>query len=264
MNTVIPLFLKNEVFPYDKGTSIMFSYEALNKIQKFYQRLLEENKLDITVQESLYKQYNRFELKNIYPEQYQHQLQFIYDKFFPLVKRSDILCDMGCASGELTQFFSLHFKEIHAFDFSQSLINCAKADFQKLGIKNTVFDVADITNYNYTQQYDQFCLMGVFTCIFDDQVFIQALEKISNAIKHGGYLLYKDNLQDTEKDYYFFGPDPQYSMIARSKKKVLSFFEKNNFELVEETIFHCRGDNFIIKNTEYPAYYSYGGIFRKK
>lgn len=262
----IPLILKNQIFPHGESC-VTLSLNAHNKFKNIFQEKILNSDIYIyneeLVKSSFYKKMNRFELKTIHPDQYYRQLKFIYDKFFPLTDSTETLCEMGCASGELTQFFSLHFKKIEAFDFSPTMIATAVDDFKKMNIDNTAFQVSDITTHNYDKVYDCFCLMGVLTYVLNDKTAYYALKKIYDTIKPGAYLLYKDNVNDTPYDYYFYGPQPDYETSARSKTKILSFFENNNFKLIEETVFHNRNTPVYIKDKEYPSPYSYGAIFQK-
>ena len=105
-------------------------------------------------------------------------------------------------------------------------------------ITNAFFYNGACETIKYQKEYDKASLMGVLTCIMNDNEALVSLKKLYNALRPGGYLIYKDNSNESNNDYYFFGPRKDYKMIARSKNKIFNLMKDVGFKIVEEKYFH--------------------------
>ena len=167
-------------------------------------------------------------------------MKFIEEKFVPLIKETDYLCDVGCASGRFTFEFAKYCNKVDAYDMSKKMIDTANNLAKENNISNINFYQGTCEDMKYQDQYDKIALMGVLTCIPEDENVEKIITSIFNALKPNGYLILKENLNETDDNYYFLGSIFKmldYKMIARSKKKYLEFFKKIGFEVIEEKLF---------------------------
>lgn len=228
-NLKVPTLRKSKVFYREGGGIVVKDYGLFNKI-------VELNKSsDIPL---FYNNLDTWSLKDVYEERFNRQMKFVKEKFIPLLKDTDEVCDMGCASGDFTFEMAKYCKNIDGYEMSQKMVDWANNYASENNIANAKFYQGTCETVKYGKKYDNMSLMGVLTYVLNDNDAENAVKSLCDALSSMGYLIYKDNANETNDDYYFFGPSPDYKMVARSKKKILEMFERNGFKVVAEDVFH--------------------------
>ncbi|WP_144050503.1 methyltransferase, partial [Helicobacter pullorum] len=131
---------------------------------------------------------------------------------------------------------------VHGYDISEKL--CAAA--YKKSVDNHIGNIEykgggeySVENIELKCVYDHIMLMGVLSYVLDDREIERILEKIYFHLKDGGYLVYKDNLNNSEEHYYF-GKGLDYRMVARTEDFMMKEFLKAGFSLIDKKNIHER------------------------
>jgi len=209
-------------------------------------------------QEISYKYWNSKEdwkVKDALKDRYEQTKKFLLEKYIPLLKKSDLVCDYGCASGEWTLLVSPHVKHVDAYDMNFGLIKNAISEAKKNQIENIHFEVSEASSFAYQSKYNSIMILGVFTCIFNDCVCEEFVRKTSESIVEGGYLIVKDTLTLDKKDMKYVNND--YAGMYRTREKYVDFFTGNRFKLIEET--------YLMEKKDFQGRHvaSFMGIFKK-
>ncbi len=255
INLKVPEECKENIFKLENGGILAFNYEIFNDIVNY------NKSADVSL---FYNKLDTWSLKDCFEERFNKQMSFLKDKFIPLVEANDTICDVGCASGEFTFEMAKYCREIDGYEMSQKMVDWANNYAKENNVLNAKFYQGMCESIDYQKQYDKMALMGVLTYVFEDSKAETAIKNIYNALKPGGYLIYKDNTNETENNFYFFGPSLDYKMIARSKKNILELFKKTGFEVVNEDIFHrLKFKNMTSNENEPVELISLGLILQK-
>lgn len=170
------------------------------------------------------------------------QRDMLDKSFIPRLEKDDVVCDVGCASGEWSRYISPYVKEINGYDVSESLINTAMKRSEEYGFNNTEFSCINALDIGFYTQYDHGLLLGIST-YFNNNELKNLIENISKSIKNRGYLAVRDTISmymdlpiyivRNEKGSFF----NQYSGIYHPMKIYEQLFEDNGFRVVEERYF---------------------------
>ena len=174
-------------------------------------------------------------------ELYENQEREIRLAFFPRVKPTDCILDLGCADGRFTFVMAEVCQHVSGFDLSNNLINSAGRKAKELKRTNVTFRVADITKIKLDTQYEHVSIMGVFTTIPDKRKVMTLLKVASTSLKPGGSLILKDSLS--------LGDDRvivqnEYAASYRSRKSYFKMIEKFGFTLDFEKVLGRSFDGF--------------------
>ncbi len=223
----VPSKYKKDIFMSKSGAIIC-------KDKKNFQDIVEYNKAaDVPL---FYNKLSRFCSKNIMPQRYKNKLKYFDEVVFPMLRPDDVICDVGCAAGDFTFEFAKRCKIIDGFELSQKMVDTANNRVKDENVKNLNFYQASCDEIEFKKTYDKCFLMGVLCYVTDDYIMEKTLKNIDKALKPGGYIIYRDNLNLTDCDYFIFGPSKAYKMVARSKDKVVGMFEKLNYKVVNDRI----------------------------
>lgn len=138
-------------------------------------------------------------LKTRYPELYHSQSDALVDFFNQYFENRKInILDLGCADGSSSIFIVKDFiNYAQGFDISPDFISSAIIYAQKHNIKADFFTWdACKEDLKINHSFDVIMALGLFTCIIQDEVFLQIMNRISNLMESGGYLIMKDTLGD--------------------------------------------------------------------
>lgn len=99
--------------------------------------------------------------------------------------------DVGCGSGKAMVFLAVNFpnSRFTGYDFSEEGIGNARADAERLGLKNLHFEVKDAAQIGEVEHYD---LITAFDAIHDQAKPAVVLSEIFNALKPDGAFLMQD------------------------------------------------------------------------
>lgn len=128
-----------------------------------------------------------WDLEKLMPERGKKQKAYIRDVFTPLLKKTDIIGELACASGLFTLEVAPFVHEIDAFDISEPLIQRAKENAHAQGIDSIHFAVAQAEDIQFPRTYNHFMCLGLFTYIESDIVVKDILAKIyDNLVQNDG------------------------------------------------------------------------------
>ena len=120
----------------------------------------------------------------------EHILPLVPDLTERLEKGIDVL-DIGCGSGRAL----IHMAAVNpnsrftGYDLSTEAIGRARAETERLGLTNTLFEVRDVTSLDESDNYD---LITAFDAIHDQKHPGQVLAGIADCLRPGGKLLMQD------------------------------------------------------------------------
>lgn len=251
-NTV---FLKNTWIPFEINNNKL--YLLLNKCQSQPTQnaiFFAENGFFSTTKEAIdiiqrketsdyyWKDKHNYDTWTNLPNIYFSQKKFLEDTLIPKLKKTDTIFDIACASGEWSRFLSRHVKQIDGYDISPNMIEMARKVSIDWGFKNTNFICREVSSIELNKLYDHGLILGLTTCIDNENKITHLLEKIKNSIKKRGLVIVRDTLSMyTDYNIYLHikqeDSNPDYFATYRPIKKYISFFEENGFKLKEESYF---------------------------
>jgi len=143
---------------------------------------------------------------------YERQREHLQQDILPLLDSDARLLDIGCADGEFSLLFARKVAHVLAFDIGEELVAQARERAEHLGIGNIEFRVADIFEFQADERFDAVSLMGVLTCISDDNAAARVLLKATSLLKPGGLLILKDSV-------LLHGHEPRYLLTEHYEAK---------------------------------------------
>jgi ubiquinone/menaquinone biosynthesis C-methylase UbiE len=144
-----------------------------------------------------YESYHRFHTV-MAEESGQTTLPALVGGILPLVpnlveklKSGITVLDVGCGSGGALNLMAKNFpnSQFTGFDFSKEAIQNANQESEKLGNKNTSFQVQDVEHFPENEKFD---LVTAFDAIHDQAAPAKVLENIRGAVKDDGIFLMQD------------------------------------------------------------------------
>ena len=161
---------------------------------------------------------------------YNGQKKFIYEHVMPLIKPTDVICDVGCASGEFTYMFAPKCKHIDGIEYFQKYVDVGNKHAQEQRISNIHFSQGDIKKYSFSKKYNHILFMGVLPHILDEQDIEPIINKLYSALNEGGYLTIKCNVTNNDFNIYKIGLN--HSVVHYSKQKLSNYLANQGFSLV--------------------------------
>ena len=125
-------------------------------------------------------------------------LPALIDRILPLVpnlveklQKGITVLDVGCGSGRALNLMAKNFpnSKFTGYDFSQEAIQNAKDESQRLGNKNTLFEVQDVEHFPQGRKFD---LVTAFDAIHDQAAPAKVLDNIRESVKEDGVFLMQD------------------------------------------------------------------------
>jgi 2-polyprenyl-3-methyl-5-hydroxy-6-metoxy-1,4-benzoquinol methylase len=144
-----------------------------------------------------YESYHRFH-EVMAEESGQTVLPALIESILPLVpnlveklKNGIRVLDVGCGSGRAINLMAKNFpnSQFTGYDFSKQTIQTATKESEKLGNKNTSFEIQDVEHFSKTERFD---LVTAFDAIHDQAAPAKVLENIRGAVKDDGVFLMQD------------------------------------------------------------------------
>lgn len=193
---------------------------------------------DLTYNEYWSNQQN-WSLSSLYPERYKNQQEFFEQYFIPLLDQTQYVCDLASANGEWSMKVAPYVNAIDGFEYASGMVEFANKEAEKKGILNARFYQADACALQFDKLYDNFMMMGLLTCIFDDSDALNIVRKVYQAIRKGGHLIVKDSMNVAGEDViYLYNFLSRYDAIYRSKEQYYKLFEQAGFVMERDTVFH--------------------------
>jgi len=110
------------------------------------------------------------------------------------------VADVGCGSGHAINLLAAAYpaSRFTGYDFSEDAIDVARREAQAMGLRNTTFELRDVTDLG---EHDRFDLVTAFDAIHDQAHPAQVLTGIADALRSDGTFLMVDvqassNLED--------------------------------------------------------------------
>ena len=144
-----------------------------------------------------YESYHRFH-EVMAEESAQTVLPALVNSILPLVprlvehlKKGIRVLDVGCGSGRALNLMAKNFpnSQFTGYDFSKEAIEYAATESEKLGNKNTSFQIQDVEHFPEKEKFD---LVTAFDAIHDQAAPAKVLENIRRAVKDDGIFLMQD------------------------------------------------------------------------
>jgi ubiquinone/menaquinone biosynthesis C-methylase UbiE len=144
-----------------------------------------------------YESYHRFH-EVMAEESSQTVLPALVNSILPLVpglveslKKGIRVLDVGCGSGRAINLMAKNFpnSQFMGYDFSKEAIEFATTESEKLGNKNTSFQIQDVENFPENEKFD---LVTAFDAIHDQAAPSKVLDNIRRAVKDDGVFLMQD------------------------------------------------------------------------
>ncbi len=211
--------------------------------------LLSQDQVD-QVSKSFWRNQEVWDYSKVMPMRAQIFEKFIQEQIIPTLSKSDIVGELGSASGEYTLKVAPYAKKIEAFEISKKMVDSAKKLAENQNIKNVVFNCSSAEEVTLEPNvYDKFLCLGLFTCIPSDKSVKKIINNMYTSLKPGGVLFIKDSVTSggTVKHN-----DGNYAAIYRNEKEY----------------FDCFSDKFDIEYKSYIAdngnYKSVVAVLRRK
>lgn len=203
---------------------------------------------------------SEFTLKKMMPKRYENQRNMLMEKFLPLYKdKSSYLFDMACADGEWTAMMSHSVDSIDGYEYSSAMVDYAKKKYQNGNYKNISFQQADIMTARIERIYDGGACLGLFTCLSGGKE--DAVRKLYNMIKSGGYLVTKDTLNlSVSSPLYWFNYMNGYTAVYNDIETYAKLFLDAGFQLYHDEILD-RVEKKALDTTW--KFISWGAIWKK-
>lgn len=189
---------------------------------------------------------------DFYPERAEIMHAFIKEHFWLYLSKNDCVAEVACATGSLTLKTAKYVAHIDGFEYSQFMVDQAREEAKRLGITNVSFNQFDATKQKLQKCYDAISVLGLFTCLLEDDVVEKIVENMSNSIKTDGYLLLKDSYHETSGEkallpIYCYNYNSGYKAVYRSKTAF--------FKLMEKYGFHLEKEAYLTHDENYPFNY---------
>ena len=135
----------------------------------------------------------------IFPERHRRQIAFTAQHLLSRMKSTDHVIDLGCADGWHSLVIAPHCASLHGYDYNPKFVELAASSAAAQDLKHVTFDVADVLTLKFPPaSVDVVVLSGLLTYLVQDSAARQVLDLAANALKPGGFVLFKDTLHKHE------------------------------------------------------------------
>jgi len=148
-----------------------------------------------------------------------------------LLKPTARLIDVGCGNGEMTLLAAPYCRETTGYDVSPSLVAQAQTAAKVAGLSHVSFHVLDLAAGIPEQDCDVIFCLGVLSCIHEDSVWLQVLERFSRMLSAGGVLVLRDTVSaegrktSTNSNGYY--------ACYRGREEYLAAVARQGFDIIE-------------------------------
>jgi len=225
--------------------------------------------------EWLYKEYPKFCAPNDFWGQVkrtvhgaavsQDQIDMIVNsirKGLKLNENSDVLLDIGCGNGALSQYFFCNCKSMLGVDYSSYLIRVAKENFEQT--PSFLFTEADVATYVISepdpQRFTKVLCYGAFSYFSPDVA--KTMLDVFRARFINIKTIFLGNLPDRDRIQNFYPPGTDYRELINDHRSPVGIWRsKEQIRQLSEETGWCA--DFYKKQDEfYAAHYRYDAILR--
>lgn len=175
-----------------------------------------------------------------FPERAEKMFTFMRNSFLPLLDKTSHVAEIACASGETVFVTANYVEQVDGYEYSQFMVDKARENASKMGISNVSFTLFDATKQKLEKHYDAITVLGLFTCLFEDDAVEQIIKNIADSMEQNSYLLLKDSYHETTGEnsmipIYCYHIHTGYKAVYRSKAAFFKLMEKYGFLLEKES-----------------------------
>jgi 2-polyprenyl-3-methyl-5-hydroxy-6-metoxy-1,4-benzoquinol methylase len=163
------------------------------------------------------------------------------EKTRTLLNESDLVLDVGCATGEIGLEIANTVQHVHGIDTSKVMIDKAKCKAEERKINNVEFDCLDVNAQSIKREsYNKIFAFNVLHLVDNP---IQAINRMSELLCENGHVVSETPCLG-ERGWLFraliavfvkVGMAPP--IMGLSYRKMKQMFLENKFEIVQEEIF---------------------------
>ena len=195
-----------------------------------------------TVSKEYWKSQKVWNYSKVLPSRAANFEKFITNEIIPELKETDVVGELGSASGEYTLKIAPYVNHIDAFEISENMVNSAKKFALEKNIKNVEFNCkAAEDTILQEDKYDKFLCLGLFTCIPNDSAVKNIINNIYKSLKPGGLLFIKDSVVAGKTITH---NDGNYAAIYRNENEYFDCFSE---------MFDIEYKDYIIDNGNYKS-----------
>jgi len=176
----------------------------------------------------------------------------------------DVLLDIGCGNGALSRYFFDECAGFHGVDFSEYLIQIAKANFEKKPAH--VFTEADAVRYVETEtdtdRYTKALCYGAFTYFsFEnaERLLAGLATRFANIDR-----IFIGNLPDRDRAHLFYPEGKDYDSLLDDRESPLGIWRSKDEvrKLAQKT--GWRAEFSVMPDDFYSAHYRYDALLKRR
>ena len=220
-----------------ENSKIWISFVGGNGTYSNSKELLKYRAEELAKELDMAKYWNAIDIHKPNPLLANGQKAFLEKYFLPKLDKKNYICEFACASGGWSEFVSPYVAHVDGFDGSERMIATAKKNAVLKKLDNISYYSMDARQIHFERQYDHFIMLGLLTCIDDEESVEKIVCAASESLKAGGYFVAGDslNLSEPEKIYYNnLTQNRNYSAVYHPKKFYEDVFARNGLEIVQE------------------------------
>ncbi len=230
----------------EKGAVIGNEGELFTENREVFKELLAHYQSETN---AAWKEADDWSVKQVFPERHKKQEEMLKTGFVPYLDKEQRVGDLACANGEWSFYIAEYAGWVDGFEYSEHMVKTARENACREGISNVTFLQTDACRMQLEHSYDNFMMMGLLTCIYDEEDAETIVDKVAGAIKSNGRLVTKDTLNALGEDVmYAYNTGSRYTAAYWSWEKYYGWFIKSGFKLEREYVLdevEINGMNFV-------------------
>lgn len=175
--------------------------------------------------------YEEFYQTAFHDNRHRKQVSFAMESFVPLLKKTDVVADVGCADGWFMRVLSPFVSQMCGYEISKKMIEIGREKDREAGISNIEYITLDVSVDKLDGSFDQICCMGLFTCLSAHEGRI--VSHLYDHLKEDGCLFVRDILSAGDR---FVINHLKYAAVYRSEEEYLELFEQRGFRCVARCV----------------------------
>lgn len=208
--------------------------EVFTESRDVFEELLTHYQAETNV---TWKEENDYSTKQVFPERYRKQEEMLKTGFVPYLDKSQRVADLACANGEWSMYIADYVNRVDGFEYSGNMVESAREKAYRGGVSNVDFMQADACRMQFEHIYDNFMMMGLLTCIYDETDTERIVGNVAGALKNNGHLVTKDTMNAAGEDVvYLYNTGSRYTAAYWSWEKYCGWFHKNGLKPEREYI----------------------------
>jgi|LSQX01.3.fsa_nt_gb 2-polyprenyl-3-methyl-5-hydroxy-6-metoxy-1,4-benzoquinol methylase len=150
-----------------------------------------------------------------------------FRRVLPLTHKTRVL-ELGCGAGRWSLKFAPLVKRVVGVDFSENMIQLARAKNQNNCFSHLEFHVAPVQDVILNEMFDIIYLSGVTSYLTDEQLR-QTLRNTQKMLATGGYIVERTSISLPRREVF---DDGDYQGIYRTIQEEISLFDEFGFHII--------------------------------